>query len=118
MSKIQTLRLKWKEAGKAEEFDRRLGLMADVVIRHSTLNKAEAIRALEDNELSIERAILSVNQPPQQVKSKPKSLNQQLFTEFRSFLDDAAHKHAARTSKRHNNVDGTKDQMPDSSSAS
>ena len=118
MSKIQEMRLKWEEAGKGEEFDRRLGLMADVVIRHSILNRAEAIRALEDNELSIERAILSVNEQPQQVKSKPKSLNQQLFTEFRSFLDDAAQKHAARTIKRHSNIDSTKDQMPDSSSAS
>lgn len=118
MSKIQERRQKWDEAGKGGEFDRRLGLMADVVVRHSTLDKEEAIKALEDNELSIERAILSVNDAPEPVPSKPKSLNQQLFSEFRSFLDDAAQKHAARTCNNRVRVDESKSQTPDSSSES
>ena len=118
MPKIQKMRLKWEEAGKGDEFDRRLGLMADVVTRHSTLTKDEAVIALEANDLSIERAILSINKPTHQVKSKPKSLNQQLFAEFRSFLDDAAQKHAAHTSRRQISVDKAKDQTPDASSVS
>ena len=100
MPLIADLRSKWEEAGKEKEFDRRLDLMADVVTRQTTLTKEQAILALEENKFSIENAILSqANQTTEKEESK-KSLNQTLFSEFRSFLDDAAQAHASRVEQQ------------------
>tara|TARA_Y100000816_G_C25910851_1_gene475042 strand:+ start:381 stop:746 length:366 start_codon:yes stop_codon:yes gene_type:complete len=100
MSKISEMRVKWEEAGKEEEFDRRLGLMADVVMRQTTFTREEAVLALEKNKFSIEKAILSQSDTVE-LKVKPtKSLNQNLFSEFRSFLDDAARTHSSRVERQ------------------
>lgn len=117
MVKISEMRAKWEKAGKETEFDRRLGLMADVVMRQTTLSREAAELALEKNKFSIEKAILSQTEVIDEEAKPVKSLNQSLFTEFRSFLDDAAQTHASRVEQARRQPP-SKSQKPAASSES
>ena len=121
MVKISEMRARWEEAGKEAEFDRRLGLMADVVMRQTTLTREAAELALEKNKFSIEKAIMSQTESVPQEAKPSKSLNQNLFTEFRSFLDDAAQNHASRVEQQRTQarrLPPSKSQKPAASSES
>lgn len=121
MVKISEMRAKWSQAGKEAEFDRRLGLMADVVMRQTTLTREAAELALEKNKFSVEKAILSQTAVVSREAKPSKSLNQNLFSEFRSFLDDAAQSHANRVEQQRalaRRLPQPKSQKPAASSAS
>lgn len=98
MTRVAELRAKWAEAGEEKEFDARFTKMAEVVMRQTNFSLEQAKCALEASNFSIERAILSFHDGPNPKRDeKPKrSLNQTLFAEFRTFLDQASNAHSQR----------------------
>ena len=98
MTRVAELRAKWAEAGEEKEFDARFTKMAEVVMRQTNFSLEQAKCALETSNFSIEGAILSFHDEPKSKRDEePKrSLNQTLFAEFRTFLDQASTAHSRR----------------------
>ena len=105
MPTIRELREKWEKANAEKEFDRRLGLMTDVVMRQSTVTEKAARQLLEDTNFNVEDAVMRANGVAEQEPVK-RTLTQNLFSEFRTFLDEAATNHARRIEHQRARVSG------------
>tara|TARA_Y100000389_G_scaffold205106_1_gene263243 strand:+ start:646 stop:1011 length:366 start_codon:yes stop_codon:yes gene_type:complete len=121
MVTVNELRSAWESAGKEKEFDRRLSLMADVIVRQTDYDRTEATAHLCANGFSLEKTLLSYNgrdvtRAEAKLQEQPTSLNQGLFKEFRHFLDNACsnHRHKVDTSQKQvTEKKETTDQKPD-----
>jgi hypothetical protein len=101
MPTVNELRSAWEKVGKEKEFDRRLNLMADVIVRQTDYDRSKAITHLCSNAFSLEKTLLAYNgrevtRSEAALQEQPTSLNQGLFKEFRRFLDNASSAHRGK----------------------
>ena len=91
MESYSELRRKWETEGKLPEFEERMTNLQNVVMRQTDYSAEMARSKLEEHDLDVQKIVREyMGLDDKKAEADTRSTHQKVYSEFRSFLDDAA----------------------------
>ena len=92
---LKTLGTDYAAQGREHHFDTGLARAIDVIVRQTNLSRDMAAKKLENNNMNVLATIYEEAGPKEAKKDEKdeRTLNQRMYAEYRTFLDDASRRH-------------------------